>query len=125
MASVGNATKNFLHAKFAMAEKIIQFKAKKEIFDKAAPDLACSVCKIVPKDVPIFQTGEGDVLCSICQPKSELTGIFRSSVLEKLLLFLPISCKYQNNECPVVLQDRDHLSYHEEDCDFRDVLCSC
>ena len=58
MASVGNATKNFLHAKFAMAEKIIQFKAKKEIFDKAASDLACSVCKIVPKDVPIFQTGE-------------------------------------------------------------------
>ena len=99
--------KLFLY-KFAMAEKIIQFKAKKEIFDKAASDLACSVCKIVPKDVPIFQTGEGDVLCSICQPKSELTGIFRSSVLEKLLMSLPISCKYQKNECPVVLQDRDH-----------------
>ena len=36
---------------------------------------------------------------------------------------LPISCKYQKNECPVVLQDREHLSYHEEDCECRDGLC--
>ena len=108
-----------------MAEKIIQFKAKKEIFDKAAARLACSDCKVVPKDIPIFQSGQGDVLCSICKPNSKLTGIFRSSVLEDLLMSLPISCKFQKNECPVVLQDRDHLSYHEEDCDFRDVLCSC
>ena len=68
-----------------MAEKIIQFKAKKEIFDNgktksewvqmgaevAKTRLACSICKCVPwynpnydwaRDVKIFQTGEGDVL---------------------------------------------------------------
>ena len=106
-----------------MAEKIIQFKAKKEIFDKAAARLACSDCKVVPKDIPIFQSGQGDVLCSICKPNSKLTGIFRSSVLEDLLMSLPISCKFQKNECPVVLQDRENLSYHEEDCEHRDVLC--
>ena len=108
----------------AECSKIQQFKIKKEIFDQAASRLACSDCKAVPKDVPIFQTGQGDVLCSICQPKSKLTGIFRSFVLEDLLKSLPISCKYQKNECPVVLQVREHLSYHEEDCEFRDVLCS-
>ena len=107
-----------------MAEKIIQFKAKKEIFDKAAARLACSDCKVVPKDIPIFQSGQGDVLCSICKPNSKLTGIFRSSVLEDLLMSLPISCKFQKNECPVVLQDRENLSYHEEDCKHRDVWCS-
>ena len=107
-----------------MAEKIIQFKAKKEIFDKAATKLACSDCKAVPKGVPIYQTIQGDVLCSVCKPKSKLSGIFRNYVLEDLLMSLPISCKYQKNGCPVVLQDREHLSYHEEDCEFRDVLCS-
>ena len=109
---------------FEMAEKIIQFKAKKEIFDKAATKLACSDCKAVPKGVPIYQTIQGDVLCSGCKPKSKLSGIFRNSVLEDLLMSLPISCKYQKNGCPVVLQDREHLSYHEEDCECRDVLCS-
>ena len=108
----------------AECSKIQQFKIKKEIFDQAAPRLACSDCKAVPKDVPIFQTGQGDVLCSTCQPNSKLTGIFRSFVLEDLLKSLPISCKYEKNECPVVLQVREHLSYHEEDCDYRDVLCS-
>ena len=128
-----------------MAEKIIQFNAKKEIFDRAAARLACLDCKVVPKVVPIFQTSQGDVLCSICKtkrssnssnysarsflcsickPKSKSTGIFRNFVLEELLMSLPTSCKYQKNECRVVLQDREHLSYHEEDCDFREVLCS-
>ena len=108
----------------AECSKIQQFKIKKEIFDQAASRLACSDCKAVPKDVPIFQTGQGHVLCSTCKPNSKLTGIFRNFVLEDLLKSLPISCKYQKNECRVVLQDREHLSYHEEDCDFREVLCS-
>ena len=127
-----------------MAEKSIQFNAKKEIFDRAAARLACSDCKVVPKVVPIFQTSHGDVLCSICKtkrssnssnnlprrflcsickPKSKSSEIFRSFVLEDLLRSLPISCKYQKNECPVVLQDRKSLSYHEKDCEFRDILC--
>ena len=107
-----------------MAEKIIEFKAKKEIFDNLASRLACSNCKIVPRDVPIFQTGQGVVLCSTCKPKSKSSGIFRSSILEDLLKSIPISCKNQKNKRPIVLQDRRHLSYHEEDCQFRDVLCS-
>ena len=108
----------------AECSKILEFKIKKEIFDKAAFRLTCSDCKAVPKDVPIFQTSQGDVLCYICKPKSKLTGIFQSFVLEDLLMSLPISCKYQKNECPIVLQNREHLSYHEEDCEFRDILCS-
>ena len=113
-----------------MAEKIIEFKAKKEIFDNLASRLACSNCKIVPRDVPIFQTGQGVVLCSTCKPKSKSSGIFRSSILEDFLKkSIPIPCKYQKNKCPFVFQDyrhlsRLHLSYHEKDCEFRDVLCS-
>ena len=87
------------------------------------PDLLAPIVK-VPRDVPIFQTGQGVVLCSTCKPKSKSSGIFRSSILEDLLKSIPISCKYQKNKCPIVLQDRRHLSYHEEDCQFRDVLCS-
>ena len=126
-----------------MAEKIIQFHAKKEIFDWAAARLACLDCKVVPKVAPIFQTSQGDVLCSICKtkrssnssnysarsflcsiwkPKSKLTAIFRNFVLEDLLMSLPTSCKFQKNECPVV-QDRELLKYHEKTCEFRDVLC--
>ena len=110
----------------AECSKIQQFKIKKEIFDQAASRLACSDCKAVPKDVPIFQTGQGDVLCSICQPKSKLTGIFCNFVLEDLLMSFPTSCKFQKNECPVV-QDRELLlrqKYHYKTCEFRDVLCS-
>ena len=51
------------------------------------------------------------------------TGIFQSSILEDLLQFLPISCKYQKNKCPVVKDQMDILE-HEKDCQFRDVLCS-
>ena len=130
-----------------MAEKIIQFHAKKEIFDWAAARLACLDCKVVPKVAPIFQTSQGDVLCSICKtkrssnssnysarsflcsiwkPKSKLTGIFCNFVLEDLLMSFPTSCKFQKNECPVV-QDRELLlrqKYHCKTCEFRDVLCS-
>ena len=37
----------FTNLQFAMAEKIIEFKAKKEIFDKAAARLACHASLIV------------------------------------------------------------------------------
>ena len=129
-----------------MAEKIIQFKAKKEIFDNgktksewvqmgaevAKTRLACSICKCVPwynpnydwaRDVKIFQTGEGDVLCSICKPKFKLPGIFRSSSLEDLLKSLSIPCKYNKNKCQTVDHDPKNLAYHEEDCEYRDVSC--
>ena len=95
-----------------------------------ASRLVCSNCKIALSDVPIFQTSQGEVLCSTCKPKSKLPGIFRSSILEDFLKkSIPIPCKYQKNKCPFVFQDyrhlsRLHLSYHEKDCEFRDVLCS-
>ena len=46
---------------YTMAEKMIQFKSKKEIFDKAATRLTCSICKVVCSTIQIFQTGQGDV----------------------------------------------------------------
>merc|ERR1712141_668679 len=104
------------------------FKAKKEIFDKIASKVCCSFCKIVPRGAPIYQAkgpkGEGQVLCADCMPNAnKSSGIFQSSILEDLLQFLPISCKYQKNKCPVVKDQMDILE-HEKDCQFRDVLCS-
>ena len=102
---------------------MIQFKSKKEIFDKAATRLTCSTCKVVCSTIQIFQTGQGDVLCWICKRKSKLPGIFRSSSLEDLRRSITISCKYQKNECDYKCLNPENLANHEEDCDYRDVSC--
>ena len=102
---------------------MIQFKSKKEIFDKAATRLTCSICKVVCDFAPIFQTGQGDVLCYICKRKSKLPGIFESSSLEDLRRSITISCKYRKNECHYECLNPEHLANHEEYCDYRDVSC--
>ena len=104
------------------SSRMAVFKAKKEIFDNVSNSIVCSSCEIVPRDTPIYQAEEGLVLCSKCKPKSNLSGIYRSFHMENLLEHLPISCKYQMNECPVV-QDKKNIAYHEEDCEFREVVC--
>ena len=100
----------------------IEFQTKKAIFDEIASEVICMSCKVVPRNTPIYQTDTGFVLCAECKPKSDLAGIHQSPVLEKLLMTLPVSCKYQKNDCPMV-QDRKNIWYHEEDCDFRDIEC--
>ena len=100
----------------------IEFQTKKAIFDQIASEVLCLSCQVVPRNTPIYQTDLGLVLCAECKPKSDLTGIHQSFVLEKLLMSLPVSCKYQKNDCPMV-QDRKNISYHEEDCEFRDLEC--
>ena len=103
--------------------RMAEFKMKKQLFDTVGSSVICSDCQIVPRNIPIYQTNQGDVLCAECKPKSKSHGIFQNSVLEKLLMELPVSCKYQKNEC-LVVQDRQNISYHEEDCKYRKVLCS-
>ena len=115
------------------ADHFVQFKAQKEKYDKIAPRLTCSNCKHVIRgyclpraDYKVFQTGQGDVLCQVCEPNSKEPGIFQSSVLEDLLHDLPDPCQYQKNGCPVVL-DKDEIEIrcdHETECEFRDFLCS-
>ena len=102
--------------------RISEFKAVKKIFDNVASLVVCSSCHIVPRSTPIYQTEKGLVLCTECKPKSNLTGIYQSFLMENLLMDLPISCKYHKNKCPIV-QEKKNISYHEEDCEFRDVLC--
>ena len=102
--------------------RIAKFKAKKEIFDTIASTIVCSKCEIVPRETPIYETDKGLILCAACKPSSKLTGIYQSLRMEKLLMALPTSCKFKKNHCPVV-QDRNNILYHEEDCEFRDVIC--
>ena len=102
---------------------ITTFKTKKGIFDKIFKTVLCSICNIVPRETPIFQDQKGAVICSSCQPSiSTNREIYQSFHMENLLMELPTSCKYQRNCCPIV-HDRNNIAYHEEDCQYRDVLC--
>ena len=102
--------------------KKARFQAKVQVFEEVAQDLKCTSCKIVPRNPPVYQTDKGLVLCAECKPESRLTGIFQSPVIEKLVMKLPVSCKYQKNDCQVV-QDRKNIAYHEQDCHHRNVMC--
>ena len=102
--------------------KKARFQAKVQVFEEVAQDLKCTSCKIVPRNPPVYQTDKGLVLCAECKPESKAKGIFQSPVIEKLVMKLPVSCKYQKNDCQVV-QDRKNIAYHEEECHHRNVMC--
>ena len=114
----------------------IEFQTTKKLFEAVAENVVCSYCEVVPRKGPIYQKepkrqklNEGDkdtrkIRCGECLPKPEKHKRFqRNEALEKVLFAYPItSCKFRKNDCTVV-QDLKNIEYHEEDCEFRDILC--
>ena len=98
-----------------------EFQTKRKLFDKIANDVTCFVCQIVPRKAPIFRSTNGTIVCSLC--KSSVNADFHQDfTLEKMLFDLPISCKFQKNDCKIVL-DRCSIENHEEDCEYRNIYC--
>ena len=105
----------------------IEFQIKKEQFEAIADNAVCSKCKVVPRKGPIYQSRLNieDILCEECYDyeTNEVIEFVQSPTLEKMLYaFQVTSCKFRKNGCKVI-QDLKNIEYHEEDCEFRDILC--
>ena len=53
--------------KMAESKAMIEFKVKKGIFEKIAKKVICEICKIVPREVPIYVSSKQAVVCSTCK----------------------------------------------------------
>ena len=74
-----------------MAESLplVEFNAKRQIFEEVASEAICNFCQIVPRKPPIYQTASGLIACSDCKSTSTSRMEFqRSLILEKLLIGL-------------------------------------
>ena len=102
----------------------IEFQTTKKLFEAVAENVVCYYCKVVPRKGPIYQyKHENFIACEECLPKIDVIGFERNETLEKMLFAFPItSCKFRKNDCKVV-QDLKNIEYHEEDCEFRDIMC--
>ena len=112
----------------AASRQKMEFELKKELYEAIAPGFACSVCKILPKEGPLYICG-GHIFCITCKIAAgnglkDLGDAYAIPGTEKLLQTLPsmAACRYQKNGCQII-QDRKNISYHEEDCPVRDVEC--
>jgi len=111
------------NSSMAGSKRKAEFELKREIYEKIAPNLACSFCEIVPRSGPLFASKSGNILaCSNCKNEKLPNGI-PIACTEAILKGLPlVACQYQKNDCKIV-QDPKNISYHEEECEFRDVEC--
>jgi len=105
----------------------IEFQIKKELFEAIADNAVCSRCKVVPRKGPIYQsrTDINDILCEECYDEESYDIVYfdQCGTLEKTLYGYQVtSCKFRKNGCKVI-QDLKNIEYHEEDCEFRDILC--
>ena len=108
----------------AGSKRKMEFEHKKEFFETVAPSLTCDFCKMVPKQGPFYisKNGDGRMACSDCKDE-KLPNSVAVPCTENILKALPlVACQYRKNDCQVV-QDPKNISYHEEDCEFRDVQC--
>ena len=105
----------------ADSQRKIEFQFAKNILETIADDFTCFSCQIVPRNGPIFQSGNGQTLCSSCKNSSH-QHFHQVFGVGKILKKLPNFCKFKKNHCNAVLAP-ENLNYHEEDCDHRDVLC--
>ena len=103
-------------------------KASETIVGEAMNNSACKFCKIVPRWAPIYVSCDGRdwVKCSKCYDKSsekEKKNVRRSSLIEKLLLAIPVTaCKYKRLGCDVI-DDVDSVRDHESKCPYREIIC--
>ena len=103
------------------SQRKIEFQFAKDLFETISEDFTCHLCQLVPRNGPIFQSGDGRTLCSSCK-NSTHDNFHQFFGLEKILKKLPNSCKFKKNNCSAVLAS-ENLEYHEEDCKFRSMLC--
>ena len=109
----------------AASKRKIEFEVKKDFFEAISPGFTCSICKIFPRKGPLFisKSGNGSMACGDCQSASKFPDGVSIPGTEALLANLPVtSCRYKKYDCKIV-QDRDLISYHEEDCLYRDIKC--
>ena len=105
--------------------KKIKFETKKEMFDQVADEVTCAICKIVPRKIPLYMSPGGSVVCSDCRESNPGRNFVRNSVtmaLEKVMSNLPRACRHRKNNCKIALE-LANIEYHEEDCQFREVIC--
>ena len=98
----------------------------KELFEEISDHVACHVCKIAPRKLPIFRSMEKGVICSECKGKQGFLSPIsykRDLILEKILIRLPTSCRNKVNGCDYV-QDSKFIESHEDECQFRCVHCN-
>ena len=104
------------------SKRKIEFQYKKRLFELIAEDFTCNSCQMVPRKGPIFQSlTDRKNLCSNCK-KPTHENFHEFFGFDKLLKELPNFCKYKKNDCKVVLEP-ENLDYHEEECEYRDVIC--
>ena len=103
------------------SQRKIEFQFAKDLFETIADDFTCHLCQLVPRNGPIFQSGEGRTLCSSCKNATH-ANFHEFFGVDKILKKLPNSCKFKKNDCSAVLAP-ENLEYHEEDCKHRNVLC--
>ena len=104
------------------SKRKIEFQYKKRLFELIAEDFTCNSCQMVPRNGPIFQSlTDRKNLCSNCK-KPTHENFHEFFGFDKLLKELPNFCKYKKNDCKVVLEP-ENLDYHEEECEYRDVIC--
>ena len=105
--------------------KKIRFEAEKKILDEVADEVACSICKIFPRDFPLYASPEGNIVCFTCKnasPEKNYQQNDLTRAMEKMLSNLPKACKFRNNGCKIAA-NLNSIEYHEEDCEFRKILC--
>ena len=106
--------------------KKIKFETQKEILDEVADDVACSICKIVPREIPLYVSPGGSIVCSTCKnanPEANFQQTDLTRAMDKVLSNLPRACKFRKNGCKRAA-NLNSIEYHEEDCEYRDILCS-
>ena len=105
--------------------KKIRFETEKKILDEVADEVACSVCKIVPREIPLYVSPGGNIVCSTCKnanPEANFQQNDLTRAMDKVLSNLPRTCKFRKNGCKIAA-NLNSIEYHEEDCEFRDILC--
>jgi len=105
--------------------KKIKFEAEKKILDEVADEVACSICKIVPREIPLYMSPGGSIVCSTCKntnPEANFQQNDLTRAMDKVLSNLPRTCKFRKNGCKIAA-NLNSIEYHEEDCEFREILC--
>ena len=100
--------------------KKIRFEAEKKILDEVADEVACSICKIVPREIPLYVSPGGSIVCSTCKnakPDANFQQTDLTRAMDKVLSNLPRTCKFRKNGCKIAA-NLNSIEYHEEDCEY-------
>ena len=72
--------------------KKVKFEIEKKILDEVAEEVSCSICKIVPREIPLYVSPGGNIVCSNCKndnPEANFQQNALTRALDKVLKNLP------------------------------------